>query len=65
VLERNAELFPGSPMPFNALAEFYVSQGRPAEAVRLFQKALAIDPKDEYASMRLKRLESLEPPAPK
>jgi Flp pilus assembly protein TadD len=65
VLERNVELFPGSPMPHNALAEFQAAQGKRDEAVRLFRKALAIDPKDGYAAMRLKTLESLESPAPK
>jgi pentatricopeptide repeat protein len=46
-------------MPYNALAEHYASRGRPADAVRLFRRALEVDPKDAYASMRLKTLESL------
>jgi CubicO group peptidase (beta-lactamase class C family) len=61
VLERNIELFPSSPMPFSAMAELRASQGRRDEAIRFFRKALAVDPKDEYAAMRLKSLETATP----
>ncbi len=62
VHERNVELFPGSPMPHNAMGELYSSMGKKAEAVRSFRMALVIDPKDDYAAMRLK---SLAPATPK
>jgi CubicO group peptidase (beta-lactamase class C family) len=53
---RNANLFPSSPRPHNAAAEVYLSLGKREEALRSFEKALAIDPRDPYAAMKIKAL---------
>jgi CubicO group peptidase (beta-lactamase class C family) len=58
VHKRNIQLFPRSAMPYNAMAELYASLGKRDDAIGCFRKALAIDPKDDYASMRLKTLET-------
>jgi CubicO group peptidase (beta-lactamase class C family) len=52
----NANLFPSSPRPHNAAAEVYLSLGKREEALRSFEKALAIDPSDSYAAMKIKAL---------
>lgn len=54
---RNAALFPSSPMPHNAAAEVYMAMGKREDALRSFEKALAVDPKNEYAAMRIKVLQ--------
>jgi CubicO group peptidase (beta-lactamase class C family) len=58
VHKRNIQLFPRSAMPYNAMAELYASLGKRDDAIGCFRKALAIDPKDAYSSMRLKTLET-------
>jgi CubicO group peptidase (beta-lactamase class C family) len=52
----NARLFPSSPMPQSTIAEIYILKGMKNDAIKHFRKALAIDPTDGYAKLRLKAL---------
>lgn len=56
LLEMNAQLFPTRPEPMNALAEAYLERSDMGKAKAHFEKALAIDPNDGYAKMRLEQL---------
>jgi CubicO group peptidase (beta-lactamase class C family) len=58
VHERNIKEFPKSAMPYGALGEFYASLGKRGDAVACFRKALAIDPEDPYAALKLKALQA-------
>ena len=56
VLELNARLFPGSASAHAALAEAYAVAGDSAQARQHYERALAIDPKNEPARTALAKL---------
>lgn len=56
VHQKNALLFPNSPMPFNAMGEMYLRSGNRDAALASFKRAHEIDPNDAYALMRVEQL---------
>jgi len=47
---------PNNPLYISALADFYLLLGERKKACQLYQKALLLDPRDEYVRRRLKEL---------
>lgn len=56
LLEANAKIFANRPEPFNAIAETYSERNDMEKAKQYFEKALEVNPNDDYAKMRLQQL---------
>jgi dienelactone hydrolase len=56
VFELVTELYPTSANAFDSLGEAYLAVGRTADAIRSYEKSLALDPKNENAAAILKRI---------
>jgi Tetratricopeptide repeat len=56
VLQLNSADHPGSSKAFDSLGEAYMAAGRREEAVRSYQRALALDPANEHARQMLEKL---------
>lgn len=56
VFELNVEMFPESGNARDSLGEAYAAAGRTADAVRSYERALALDPKNKNAAEKLKEL---------
>jgi pimeloyl-ACP methyl ester carboxylesterase len=56
LFELVTELYPASANAFDSLGEAYLALGRTDEAVRSYEKSLALDPKNENAAAVLKRI---------
>lgn len=58
VVEMGREEFPKEPAMYNVTGQLYVNQKKFKEAAEWFNKTLAINPGDEYATMMLKNISS-------
>ncbi|MBX9700135.1 MAG: tetratricopeptide repeat protein, partial [Acetobacteraceae bacterium] len=56
IQELGRKEFPKETSMYNITGQLLATQGKKAEAKQWFDKALAIDPKDEFARMMLKQL---------
>ena len=56
VLELNTRLFPGSANTYDSLGEAYMLSGDREEAIRLYEKALELNPESANAKEILERL---------
>jgi CubicO group peptidase (beta-lactamase class C family) len=56
IQELGRKEFPKETSMYNITGQLFATQGKKAEAKQWFDKALAIDPKDEFARMMLKQL---------
>jgi len=54
--EINASYYPQSPGVWDSLGELYAVKHDPAAAARMYEKALALDPRDENAASKLQEL---------
>lgn len=54
--EMNARYYPGSPGVWNSLGELYAVRGDIDASVRMYEKALSLDPGDETAAGKLRQL---------
>jgi CubicO group peptidase (beta-lactamase class C family) len=57
VFQRNVQDYPKSSNVYDSLAEAYMNTGQKQLAVQNYQKSLELDPKNENAKVRLKKLE--------
>ena len=58
VMEMGREEFPNETSMYNVTGQLYANQKKYKEAAEWFQKALAIDPKDGFATMMLSNIKS-------
>jgi CubicO group peptidase (beta-lactamase class C family) len=60
VLNYAASRFPNDWGPYNGMGDTYKAMGNTERAIEAFQKALTLNPKDEYAMNQLKLLQQLK-----
>ena len=58
VMEMGREEFPNETSMYNVTGQLYANQKKYKEAAEWFQKALAIDPKDGFATMMMSNIKS-------
>src|SRR5262245_14185286 len=62
--ELNAEFHPEEPYAHAFLGDLYAKQGDRTRAIAAMQRALAVDPANDYAKKRLEALQKAEPARP-
>jgi Flp pilus assembly protein TadD len=60
IFQRNVEEYPKSSNLYDSLGEAYAKVGQKALAIRSYEKALELDPKNQNAADRLKKLRQRE-----
>jgi Flp pilus assembly protein TadD len=59
--QQNTELYPQSSNVYDSLAEAYLAAGEKSLAVKNYEKALELNPRNEKAATMLKRLRTGQP----
>lgn len=57
VFELNTIVFPNSSNTFDSLAESYMATGNKEQAIKFYKKAIELDPYNENAKSKLKKLD--------
>ncbi|UFH31875.1 tetratricopeptide repeat protein [Chryseobacterium sp. C-71] len=60
VFQENAKLFPDKSNTWDSLGEAYLINGDKGNALKSYQKALALDPNSESAKAMIQKLETIK-----